>query len=266
MAENARENRQENRREDRPLAEGPALPPGPAFDAQGLAKTLLRETRAGALATLDRASGFPFASLVTVATAPDGSPIMLLSRLSAHTLNLEADPRATLLLSRAGKGDPLAHPRLTVVGRAERSQEPGLRRRFLARHPKAELYADFPDFSFFRLTLEAAALNGGFARAATLTAAELVTPLDGAEGLIEAEAGACAHMNEDHADALALYAERLCKAGPGDWRATGIDPDGLDLAAGDRTARLPFPERITDAGALRRVLKRLADEARGTPA
>src|SRR5215203_6171037 len=107
------------------------------FDAPALAKQLLRTLRTGALATLDRDAGFPFASLVTVATDLDGSPLLLISQLSAHTLNLERDPRASLLLAQGGKGDPLAHPRLTVIGRAERTVEPRARARFLARHPRA---------------------------------------------------------------------------------------------------------------------------------
>ena len=145
-------------------------PPAPDFDAPALAKHLLRTLRTGALATLDRAAGFPFASLVTVATDLDGSPLLLMSQLSAHTLNLERDSRASLLLAQGGKGDPLAHPRLTVIGRAERTTEPRARGRFLARHPKAKLYADFADFSFWRLEIAGAHLNGGFARAMALEA------------------------------------------------------------------------------------------------
>jgi putative heme iron utilization protein len=234
----------------------------PNFDGIPLGKHLLRTVRAGALATLDREGGFPFASLVTVATDSDGSPLLLMSRLSAHTLNLERDPRASVLLAETGKGDPLAHPRLTVIGRTERQAEPRIRARFLARHPKAKLYADFGDFSFWRLGMEKAHLNGGFARAAALSAADLATDLAGADALLSAEAGAVEHMNADHAEALALYATRLAGAPPGPWQATGIDPEGIDLMAGDRTARVPFPERVTDPGALRRVLKEMADRAR----
>src|SRR3954454_16838626 len=90
--------------------------PRPDFDPVGVAKGLLRGLRSGALATLDRDTGFPFASLVTVATHWDGSPLLLLSRLSSHTANLEEYPRASILLSETRKGDPLAHPRLTVMG------------------------------------------------------------------------------------------------------------------------------------------------------
>ena len=239
------------------------LPAGEApFDAVGLARRLLRGVRAGALATLDRATGAPFASLVTVATEVDGTPLLLLSRLSAHTLNLEADPRASLLLSPGGKGDPLAHPRLTVSGRAERTDAPVARARFLARHPKAELYAGFPDFGFFRLAVGAGHLNGGFAKAATLTASDLLLDMTGADALADGSTGAVAHMNADHADALELYATGLAGEAPGPWRTSGVDPEGIDLMAGDRTARVLFPERVAERADLRRRLVALTDQAR----
>src|SRR6201987_4454779 len=125
----------------------PETAPTRDFDAIATAKKLLRAIPAGALATIDRNTGHPFGSLVNVATDSDGSPLILVSRLSTHTANLEKDGRASVLLAAAGKGDPLAHPRLTVLGRFEQitPDEPRLRRRFLARHPKAELYASFTD-------------------------------------------------------------------------------------------------------------------------
>jgi heme iron utilization protein len=137
-----------------------------------------------------------------------------------------------------------------------------VRRRFLARHPKSALYAGFGDFSFWRLVAVSAHLNGGFARAADLKAADVMTDLAAAEGLIEAEDGAIAHINEDHGEAVRLYATRLLGAEDGKWRLTGIDPEGLDLAFGDATLRLPFPERVTDPQALRRAVVDLAAKAR----
>lgn len=241
--------------------------PPPDFDPRPLAKTLLRATRSGALATIDRNSGHPFASLVNVATDVDGALLILVSRLSTHTANLEQDGRASVLLAATGKGDPLAQPRLTLVGtfvRLEREQadEARVRRRFLARHPKSELYAGFADFALWRLRTVSAHFNGGFARAADLTAADVLTDLRGAESLIDAEAGALAHMNADHAEAVRLYATRLLGGGDGNWRLTGLDPDGLDLALGDATLRLPFPDRIADLQALRRAVVDLAATAR----
>ena len=247
------------------LPEG-ARPPAD-FDPVAVAKALLRAKRAGTLGTLDRNTGHPFASLVNVATDLDGSPVILTSRLSTHTANLEADPRASVLLAETGRGDPLAYPRLTVLGAFARLERDGaddarVRRRFLARHPKAELYADFGDFAFWRMGVASAHLNGGFARAADLKATDVLTDLSGADDLIAAEAGAVAHMNQDHADALVLYATKLLGEDDGPWRVTGLDPDGADLAAGDRTARLPFQERVTSGGQLRQVLVALAKQAR----
>jgi heme iron utilization protein len=241
----------------------PGLPPG--YDGKAEAKQLLRTVRAGALATLTGA-GFPFSSLVNVATDPSGAPILLMSQLSAHTKHLDADPRASILLARTGKGDPLAHPRLTVVGRMVKSaagpQREALKARFLARHPKSALYADFGDFAFWRMEVESAHLNGGFAKAADYLWSDLVVPLDDARQLLEVEASALEHLNNDHADALCLYAEKLAKEPAARWRATGLDPEGLDLSAGDLTARIVFPERITEAGTLRRVLAQLGQAAR----
>jgi heme iron utilization protein len=265
----------ENRKNpDRPLPGAmpdrlPETAPAPDFDAKATAKKLLRSVRAGALATIDRNTGHPFGSLVNVATDSDGSPLILISRLSSHTANLEADSRASVLLATAGKGDPLAHPRLTMLGRfvkiaRDALDEARLRRRFLARHPKAELYAGFADFALWRMTIESAHLNAGFARAADLTAVDVMTDISGARDLLDAEASAVAHMNEDHADAVALYATKLLGAPAGPWRVTGLDPDGLDLACGDAVLRLEFSQRVAAAGRLREVLADLAKQARAS--
>jgi putative heme iron utilization protein len=245
----------------------PENAPAPDFDPKVVAKGLLRSTRAGALATIDRNTGHPFASLVNVATDSDGAPLILISRLSTHTANLELDGRASLLLASSGKGDPLAHPRLTLIGsflqiKREDQREPRLRQRFLARHPKSELYAGFADFSFWRLDAVSAHLNGGFARAADLKAADVLTDVSGADNLIEAEAGAVAHMNNDHADAVRLYATKLLGGDDGPWQLTGIDPDGLDFGLGDATLRLPFPQHVLTADQLRKTVVDLAAKAR----
>lgn len=156
----------------------PENAPIPAdFAPKDLARALLRDSRTATLATLDRNTGHPFASLVNVATDADGAPLLLISRLATHTANLEADGRASLLMADIGKGDALAHPRLTVLGSfapvATDSAET-LRARFVAQHPKAKLYAGFADFAIWRMQVVSAHLNGGFARAADLTAADLL--------------------------------------------------------------------------------------------
>jgi heme iron utilization protein len=236
-----------------------AARPPEDFNPIAVAKELLRVIRAGALATIDRNTGHPFSSLVNVATDADGSPVILVSRLSTHTANIEADPRASILLASAGRGDPLAHPRLTVLGTFAniKHDAPGagrIRRRFLSHHPKARLYAGFSDFAFWRLQIVSAHLNGGFARAADLTASDVMTDLEGASEIIEIEEGAVEHMNADHPDAVRLYATKLLGETDGAWVVTGIDPDGLDLALGDRMARIPFAERVTSGLALRKTL------------
>ena len=151
----------------------PAAAAEPAFDRVAESKRLLRSVRAGSLATLTGA-GEPFASLTTVATEHDGSPLLLISRLSAHTRHLENDGRCSLLLADTGPGDPLAHPRLTITGTATKVTDTERRRltraRFLAKHPRAELYADFGDFSFWSIAMDQIHLNGGFARAYALAA------------------------------------------------------------------------------------------------
>ncbi len=257
---------------DRPLPGAmpdrlPETAPAPDFDAKSTAKKLLRSVRAGALATIDRNTGHPFASLVNVATDSDGSPLILPSRLSSHTANLEVDNRASVLLATVGRGDPLAHPRLTVFGRffqvaRESPDEAKLRQRFLARHPKAELYVGFADFSVWRLAMESAHLVAGFGRAGHLTAADMTTDVSDARDLLDAEVRAVAHINNDHADAVQLYATKLLGADQGPWRVTGVDPDGLDLACGDAMLRLEFPQRVTTGGQLREVLADLAKQAR----
>lgn len=144
-----------------------------------LARRLLGEARFGALAVLEPGGGHPFASRTAVATDADGAPLMLMSELSAHTAALRADARCSLLLGEPGSGDPLAHPRITVIGLArplDRDTEAGhrARERYLAWHPKAALYADFGDFAFWRLEVQRASLNAGFGRASILQPGDLL--------------------------------------------------------------------------------------------
>lgn len=234
--------------------------------ARGLARGLLRSARSASLATLTP-EGHPFASLTSLATDIDGTPLILVSSLSGHTGNLLADPRCSLLIAPGGKGDPLAHARITLLATAEKVERDSdfgrrVRRRFLARQPKASLYVDFPDFSFFALRLQRASLNGGFGRAYELEASDVLSDCSQAGALIEAEESAVDHMNEDHAEAIGLYATKLLSGEEGGWRLSGIDPDGADLMLGDKALRLPFDEPVTTPDALRKTLVALAGKAR----
>lgn len=228
------------------------------------ARSLIRRGLKAALATVEAASGHPYASLVTVATEPDGSPVFLVSTLARHSRNLEADARACLLYDATdGAGDPLEGGRVSVFGRAEAARDDSARRRFLARHPHAEAYADFADFSFRRLTVSGGHYVGGFGRIHELSPAELLIDTAGAAALLAAEADIVSHMNEDHADALELYATRLLGAAPGPWRLGGCDPAGCDLVLNGRTLRLDFPEPVTDPQGARQALVALVQLARG---
>ena len=117
------------------------------FDPQNAAKKLLREGRSGALATLMAGSGDPYCSLVNVATAADGAPLLLLSRLALHTKNILADPRVSLMIDERKPGDPLEGARVMLMGRAEATEDPEARRRYLDRQPEAEAFAGFGEFS-----------------------------------------------------------------------------------------------------------------------
>ena len=233
------------------------------FSAAGAAKRVLRLAATGSLATLAE-DGAPFASLVTAATTAEGEPILLLSTLAVHTRNLKRDPRASLLLVGPGGegGDPLAGARLTLRGTVVGDDDPATRRRFLARHAEAAGYAGFGDFAFYRLAVAGAHLVAGFGRIVDLARSDLVTDCSAAGDLLAAEESAIDHMNADHADALRLYATRLLGEPDGDWRLTGVDPDGVDLRAGRLRARLDFPEPVNSPAALRQMLAGLADRAR----
>jgi hypothetical protein len=227
------------------------------------ARALMRRAFKGTLATIDRANGYPYASLVTLATDPAGAPTLLISKLARHTANLAADPRASVMIDETSAlADPLQGARVTLHGRAEPAAETGVRSRFLARHPEAAFYADFPDFGFWRLTVEGAHYIGGFGRIFDLEPGDLLVPLAGAGSLLEAEPGIVEHMNEDHADALALYATRLAGASPGAWRMTGIDPEGCDLVLDGEARRILFAQPVTTPAEARQELVRLAAEAR----
>jgi putative heme iron utilization protein len=235
------------------------------FDAARLARSLLRRSRQGALATLMAGSGDPYCSLVNVASHADGSPILLISRLALHTRNILADSRVSLMLDERAEGDPLEGSRVMLAGRAEQAGAddlPVLRRRYLNAHPSAEAFVNFSDFSFFRIRPSGAHLVAGFGRIVDIKPEQFLTDIADAGALLEAEEGAIDHMNADHRDATNLYATRLLGAEVADWRCTGCDPDGLDLRAGTKTLRLDFPERVTGPGELRKMLVKLADEAR----
>lgn len=241
------------------------MQPTPDFEPGRLAKSLLRRSRQGALATLMVGSGDPYCSLVNLASHPGGSPILLISRLAVHTKNILADSRVSLMLDERAPGDPLEGARIMLSGRAEAVTDQELavvRRRYLAAHPSAEDFVSFADFAFFLIRPTGTHLVAGFGRIVDLPPRRFLTDLSGAEELLASEDGAVAHMNADHRDTMKLYATKLLDAAEGDWRCTGCDPEGIDMQSGQSALRLDFPERVTSGTELRKMLVRLAGEAR----
>lgn len=210
----------------------------------------------------DAAAGWPYASLAAVAFDHDGRALTLLSDLAAHSANMAACDRVSLLFAPppTGAGDRLAAARVTVIGHMRISDEPRHRARFLARHPDAERYAGLGDFRIRVVDPTAAHVVSGFGAVQRLGPdAVTTTP---APALIEAESDIIAHMNADHADALDRIAARLLGRGGEGWRMTGIDPDGFDVRLGQTVARCTFDSAIGDASAARAALVALARRAR----
>jgi hypothetical protein len=232
-------------------------------------RAMLRRARTAALATaLARdGSGWPYPSLVLATVDHAGHPLLLLSDLADHTANLKADRRAGLLVGEtAGLADPLTGPRAGVLGKIERPEDPALLDRVVRRHPGAAMYAGFADFKLYRLRIERAHLVAGFGRIHWIEGGKLAFDVSGTAGLAEAEGDIVAHMNEDHADALAVMAEALLGR-PGDgWVLTGVDPEGCDLRretdGAPDVARLAFDKPAHDAESCRVELVRLTRRAR----
>lgn len=223
------------------------------------ARFLIRQAHRGALGTVLE-NGAPYVSLVDIATDGGGAPIILVSNLAQHTMNLRRTPAASLLID--DTGDTLDGPRVSLLGAVRPADDPGRRARYLARHPAAQRYAGFADFGLWRFEVERAHLVAGFGRIAWLDADELLLPDAAWTPLSEAETGIVSHMNEDHSDAIALYATVLKGAPPGDWRMTGIDPEGFDIAAGTRQLRLTFDTFIGSSQEARMALVDLVKRAR----
>jgi hypothetical protein len=240
------------------------MKPTTEFDAKAAAKTLMRESRSGALATLMAGSGDPYCSLVNVATLADGAPSLLISRLAVHTKNILADARVSLMLDERKEGDPLQGARVMLSGTAHVTEDPEVRRRYLDRQPEAEAFAGFGDFGFYGIKITGAHLVAGFGRIVDFKPSDILVDLAGAETLVAAEPEVVAHMNADHAQSVRLFATRLLGAPDGDWRCVGCDPEGLELQNGRTALRLLFPQRINGPGVLRQVLRQLADRARAT--
>ncbi len=211
------------------------------FDAQHMARRIVRSAATASLGTLSPDGG-PFVTFVAVATDIDGSPLALLSDLAAHTRHLERDPRASLLVHALADTDDasLAGARATVSGRLRRvardeDDHERLFGRFLARHPEAEGYAGFSDFSIYRMTVDSVHLVAGFGRIVQLSSADLLVPTEVADAFANAEATLLKNFSSIGA------------------RLVAIDPDGVNLLDTGVTRR-SFPRRADHPGEVRDLL------------
>lgn len=238
-----------------------------SVEAIRAAKDIMRLSRYGAIAVLEAETSHPIVTRTNCALTMEGDPVFLMSDLAAHTKGLKQDARSSLMLGEPGKGDPLAHPRLTLIGNttavgtvtdSEQKREALQRGRYITRHPKAELYNQLPDFHLYQMKIERALFNAGFGKAYTLTRADLILPDEMTSNLKHAESGIISHMNEDHGDAIDHYAKEHCNHQGENWRMTGCDPEGVDLMRGDEAARLNFETPCLTAEDMRKMLINLA--------
>jgi putative heme iron utilization protein len=232
---------------------------------------LASQARTAPLSTIAREpEGFPFGSLVAIATDGYGRPLLLLSTLAEHTRNLAARSDASILVteSSASEQEPLALGRVTILGacaEVARDEVESVRAIFLEQQPRSSTYASFADFSFYRLEPASLRYVGGFGRMSWVTAADyrLAEP----DPLAGAAASILRHMNGDHGDAVLAYAATLVGVkGATSATMTSVDRYGFDLAVvtdfGPRAVRLGFDEPLSSSDDVRRALIALAKRAR----
>jgi putative heme iron utilization protein len=233
------------------------------------ARTLVAAQSTGTLCTLSlEPAGSPYGSFVTFALHK-GLPLFLISRIAEHTRNLSNDGRASLLVHEAGKADPLANGRVTLIGKVDKlaKDAPDLdevRASFLAAHPESSYYVSYADFDFWRLSLQAVRYIGGYGRMSWVEAAEFRVaqpdPLASSAGRV------LSHMNEDHADSLLLYAQKLTSA-PSPQKAvmTAVDRYGFEMTIttpdGVGPARIAFDTPLSNADEARTALIALVRKA-----
>jgi len=227
------------------------------------ARLLLRRARTAALGTANLDPAGPYVSLANIATDAQGHPVIFISKLAWHTRNILARPQGSLMVSEIpASGDALTGPRITIMGQFEPLPAGEIAERYAHHHPAARGYLDFPDFSFWRLVPQKIHAVAGFGRIETMEPDEVFLPENTVAAVMASTNGAILHMNRDHADAVALYAERLLGGEPGNWQITTIDPDGAHLQCNDKVLRLAFEQPAERADDLRQAFVALAQKAR----
>ena len=244
----------------------PAVPE-PSFAER--ARTLMFLARIGSLSTLSRKQpGFPFGSVMPYGLDDHGRPIFLISTMAMHTQNLQADPRASLLVTQndAG-GDPLGASRVTLVGNVLPIPLPEVaqaRKLYLARYANSKYWVDFEDFSFYRMDAVDVYYVGGFGVMGWVSASEYGHARP--DPLADSMAEIIQHMNADHKDALILLARVLARIESQEATMTAVDRLGfharLKTQDGIRGARIAFLREVSNPAETREVLVEMVRQAR----
>src|ERR1700722_11699799 len=243
--------------------------PGPASDQPPVpeptfaerARTLVYLGRIGSLSTGSRKQpGFPFGSGVPYGLDEHGRPVFLISTMAMHTQNLQADPRASLLVTQdSGDGDPLGASRVTLVGNARPVPEADVsaaREAYVARHANSKYWVDFEDFAFYRLEVVDIYFVGGFGVMGWVPVAEYDRSQP--DPLADTMSEIIRHMNADHKDALILLARKSAHIEAQDATMTAVDRLGfhvrLKTEDGMRGVRIAFSREVTNSAETRKVL------------
>lgn len=241
--------------------------PEPAFAER--VRTLVYLGRIGSLSTLSRKQpGFPFGSVMPYGLDDRGRPIFLISTMAMHTQNLQADPRASLLVTQAETGgDPLGASRVTLVGNVlplQPAEVPAARSLYLQRYDNSKYWVDFEDFSFYRMEVVDIYYVGGFGVMGWVSASEY----DHAQPdpLADSTAEIIQHMNADHKDALILMARAFAGIDSQEAAMTSVDRLGfhirLKTTDGMRGARIAFLREVGNPKEARDVLIEMVQQAR----
>lgn len=250
---------------------GPAtdLPPVPEPTFAERARTLMYLGRMGSLSTLSRKQpGFPFGSVMPYALDDHGRPVLLISTMAMHTQNLQADPRASLLITQPDtEGEPLGASRVTLLGNVLPVPKPELaeaRKLYLQRHANSKYWVDFEDFSFYRVDVVDVYYVGGFGVMGWVSASDYYRSQP--DPLADSMAEIIRHMNADHKDALVMLARTFAHIDSTEATMTAVDRLGfhvrLKTANGMRGVRIAFLRRVSNQGETRKVLVEMVQQAR----
>jgi heme iron utilization protein len=198
----------------------------------------------------------------------DGRPIFLISTMAMHTQNLQADPRASLLVTQEGiDGEPHGASRITLVGNvlpAPDANEAEARKLYLARHANSKYWVDFEDFSFYRMDVVDVYYVGGFGVTGWVSASDYDRSQP--DPLADSMAEIIQHMNTDHKDSLILLTREFAGVGPQEATMTAIDRLGfhvrLKTSDGIRGTRIAFLREVSNPAEARKVLVEMVQQAR----